>query len=84
MSLLQITRADFELASADLFAKLTVPVEAALLMANLTMNDVNVVELLGGSVRIPKVKKVCNVCNETTTNKYNHSREHHLDSGRIF
>lgn len=27
-------------------------------MANLTLTDINAVELLGGSVRIPKVKKV--------------------------
>lgn len=54
----KVTRADFEEACDDLFARLTAPIETALRMANLTVQDINVVELLGGGVRMPKVKKV--------------------------
>lgn len=53
----KITRAEFEDACSDLIARLTKPIEGALAMANLTLGDVHAVELLGGSVRIPKVKK---------------------------
>lgn len=54
----KVTRTDFEEACDDLFARLTAPIETALRMANLTVQDISVVELLGGGVRMPKVKKV--------------------------
>lgn len=54
----KVTRADFETACNDLFAKITKPIEEALLMANISLQDVKAVELLGGGVRMPKVKKV--------------------------
>merc|ERR1711871_355533 len=53
----KVTRADFEAASKDLTDRLTVPIDKALKMANLTLSDINSVELLGGSVRMPQVKK---------------------------
>ena len=53
----KVTRADFEAASKDLTNRLTLPIEKALDMANLTLADINAVELLGGSVRMPQVKK---------------------------
>merc|ERR1711871_1279294 len=52
-----VTRADFEAASKNLTDRLTLPIEKALEMANLTLADINAVELLGGSVRMPQVKK---------------------------
>lgn len=54
----QVTRAEFEEACADLFARVTTPIEKALAMANLTLKEINSVELLGGGVRMPKVKKL--------------------------
>eukprot|EP01042_Synura_sphagnicola_P025886 gene25886-33296_t len=39
----KVTRADFEEACDDLFARLTAPIETALRMANLTVQDINVV-----------------------------------------
>ena len=54
----KVTRAEFEEACTDLFARLTAPIEKALAMANLTLDNVQAVELLGGGVRMPKVKKI--------------------------
>lgn len=54
----KVTRAEFEDACSDLFARLTAPIEKALAMANLTLDSIQAVELLGGGVRMPKVKKI--------------------------
>jgi len=54
----KVTRSDFENACSDLFDRLSTPIEKALAMANLTIDDIHQVELLGGGVRIPKVKKI--------------------------
>lgn len=54
----KVTRTEFEEACKDLFARLTEPIDKALAMANLSLADVQTVELLGGAVRMPKVKKV--------------------------
>lgn len=54
----KVTRAELEEACADLFARITVPIQKALDMANITLDQVNAVELLGGGVRMPKVKKL--------------------------
>ena len=54
----KITRADYEAACEDLFNRMTLPIDAALAMANLTLADINSVELLGGGVRTPKVKRI--------------------------
>jgi hypoxia up-regulated 1 len=54
----KITRQEFESSAESLFAKITGPIDQALTMANLSIQDINAVELLGGSVRIPKVKKL--------------------------
>jgi molecular chaperone DnaK (HSP70) len=32
-----------------------IPIEKVLLAANLTKDDINVVELIGGGIRVPKV-----------------------------
>ena len=53
-----ITRLEFENACDDLFARLTVPIDKALAMANLSLANIQAVELLGGGLRIPKVKKI--------------------------
>mmetsp|Transcript_25466 Transcript_25466/g.42935 ORF Transcript_25466/g.42935 Transcript_25466/m.42935 type:complete len:993 (+) Transcript_25466:61-3039(+) len=53
----KITRSEFEEASADLFDRVTLPIDQALASAGLTLEDINAVELLGGGVRMPKVKQ---------------------------
>lgn len=58
MSYLQVTRLEFEAACEDLFARITAPIDLALARANLTLKDIAAVELLGGGVRMPKVKKI--------------------------
>jgi len=54
----KITRADFENACADLFSRISDPIDKALAMANISIDEIHQVELLGGGVRIPKVKKL--------------------------
>lgn len=54
----KITRTELEEACKDLFARVTGPIQAALDMANITIDQLHAVELLGGGVRIPKVKKL--------------------------
>mmetsp|Transcript_12702 Transcript_12702/g.12343 ORF Transcript_12702/g.12343 Transcript_12702/m.12343 type:complete len:926 (+) Transcript_12702:120-2897(+) len=54
----KITRVEFEAACEDLFARLTAPIDAALKMADIDLSKVNSVELLGGGVRMPRVKKM--------------------------
>eukprot|EP01031_Cornospumella_fuschlensis_P034999 gene35000-42386_t len=54
----KVTRADFEAACADLFDRVTQPIEAALRMANLSLSDIHNVEILGGGVRMPRIKRL--------------------------
>lgn len=54
----KVTRAEFENACEDLYARVTVPIDAALTMANLTVSQLHNVELLGGGVRMPRIKKI--------------------------
>lgn len=54
----KVTRAEFEAACEDLFARITLPIDQALARANLKLEDIHSVELLGGGVRMPRVKKV--------------------------
>lgn len=51
----QITRAEFEEACADLFARVTNPIDEALKMAGMTLENIHAVELIGGGIRMPKV-----------------------------
>lgn len=54
----KVTRADLEAACDDLINRILLPIQTALTDANLTLADIKAVELLGGGVRMPKVKKV--------------------------
>ena len=54
----KVSRKDFEEISEPLFSRLLQPIEDALQMANITLADLHAVELLGGAVRMPKVKKM--------------------------
>ena len=53
-----ITRARFEELNSDLFLKTMKPVEKALQDANLSKSEIDEVVLVGGSTRIPKIKKL--------------------------
>lgn len=53
----KVTRAEFEAACESLFARITGPIDVALAMANISVDQINAVELLGGGVRMPRVKK---------------------------
>ncbi|CAF1536399.1 unnamed protein product [Rotaria magnacalcarata] len=53
-----ITRARFEELCADLFRSTLEPVEQALRDANMDKSNINEIVLVGGSTRIPKVKKL--------------------------
>lgn len=52
-----ITRAKFEEISHDLLERSTKPIEQALKAANMTLQDIDMVELIGGGMRVPKVKE---------------------------
>merc|ERR1719502_723016 len=54
----KVTRAELEEASKELLDKITTPITEALEMASLKLEDVQAVELLGGGVRMPYVKKL--------------------------
>jgi hypoxia up-regulated 1 len=54
----RITRQEFEDLCEELFQRVTSPIDQALAMAGISLDQVNAVELLGGGVRMPKVKKI--------------------------
>lgn len=51
-----ITRAKFEESASDLLARTTKPIEDALKAANMTLEDIDFVELIGGGMRVPCVQ----------------------------
>lgn len=53
-----VSRASFEAASKDLFERVTGPIDRALEQAGMKLTDIQEVEVIGGSSRIPKVRKV--------------------------
>mmetsp|Transcript_57864 Transcript_57864/g.154601 ORF Transcript_57864/g.154601 Transcript_57864/m.154601 type:complete len:973 (+) Transcript_57864:272-3190(+) len=53
-----IERSDFEGWMQDMFSEILRPVDQALASANLTMDDLDGVEVIGGGWRIPKVQEV--------------------------
>ncbi|KAJ3007639.1 adenyl-nucleotide exchange factor sse1 [Thoreauomyces humboldtii] len=54
----QVSRDDYEEWAAPLIQRLTVPLKEALDIAGLTADEIDFVELVGGSTRIPAVKKI--------------------------
>jgi hypoxia up-regulated 1 len=52
----KVSRSDFEEHCGDLWTRLTAAVDGALEMADMTLANVSAVELIGGAVRMPKVK----------------------------
>ena len=51
-----VTREEFEKMCEDLFARVLQPVTDALTMANLTVDEIDQVEIIGGGVRVPKIR----------------------------
>lgn len=51
-----VSRASFEDASKDLFERVTGPIDRALEQAGMKLTDIQEVEVIGGSSRIPKVR----------------------------
>jgi hypoxia up-regulated 1 len=54
----KITRETFEEFNADVFDNIFKPLERVLKIGNMTIEDISQIELIGGSVRIPKVQEV--------------------------
>jgi molecular chaperone DnaK len=55
---MKISRSKFEALSKDLFDKLKVPLNQAIKDADININEINEVVLVGGSTRIPAVKSL--------------------------
>lgn len=53
-----IQRSEFEEKSADFFARVMKPVEDVLAKAGVTIEEVDMVELLGGGIRVPKIQEL--------------------------
>eukprot|EP00448_Togula_jolla_P023945 CAMPEP_0170592806 /NCGR_PEP_ID=MMETSP0224-20130122/13116_1 /TAXON_ID=285029 /ORGANISM="Togula jolla, Strain CCCM 725" /LENGTH=918 /DNA_ID=CAMNT_0010916727 /DNA_START=198 /DNA_END=2954 /DNA_ORIENTATION=+ len=53
-----ITRVDFEAMCEDMLSRLTEPIEKALATANVSLEEVKHIELVGGAWRVPKVQQV--------------------------
>ena len=53
-----LERSEMEERAAHIFDKVTKPIERALELAGLSMDDINQVELLGGGIRTPKVTEI--------------------------
>ncbi|KAK7904313.1 hypothetical protein WMY93_016920 [Mugilogobius chulae] len=54
----KVSRSDFEQLCADLFERVPKPVQDALTSAEMTMDEIEQVILVGGSTRVPKVQEV--------------------------
>jgi len=55
---MKITRSQFEELCGDLNKRATDPIMNALASANITLGEVDVIELIGGGMRIPKVQSI--------------------------
>jgi hypoxia up-regulated 1 len=52
-----VTRKEFESAAKDTFDRVLAPVERVLASAGVTVADINSIELIGGGIRVPRVKE---------------------------
>jgi len=64
-----IKRPEFEAMCEEMFSKLVGPIEKALQVANLTMAEIQHVEVIGGSWRVPKVQQILSEFFETKGGK---------------
>jgi len=53
-----IERGEFEEKSAEFFTKVMKPVEDVLAKAGVSIEEVDMVELLGGGIRVPKIQEL--------------------------
>lgn len=53
-----VHRAEFEEKSQDFFSRVLAPIEAVLAKAGLTAEEVDIVEMLGGGIRVPRVQEL--------------------------
>ena len=53
-----MTRNEFEVINDDLFSRILEPIEAALNDADITKDDIDEIVLVGGSTRIPKIRRI--------------------------
>lgn len=53
-----VDRKDFEDKSAAFFARVAKPIEDVLTKAGLTIEDVDLIELIGGGIRVPKIQEI--------------------------
>ena len=56
--LLYITREEFEELASELFAKCILPVRKAMADADMPMDEINDVVMVGGSSRMPKLEQI--------------------------
>lgn len=56
----QLTRVGFEEFCAELFTRVTPAIDAAIADAGMTKADIDIIEIVGGGVRIPKVQVLLN------------------------
>lgn len=54
----RITRDEFEELASELFAKCILPVNKAMKDADMAMDEINDVVMVGGSSRMPKLKQI--------------------------
>ncbi|EAR85326.2 DnaK protein (macronuclear) [Tetrahymena thermophila SB210] len=54
----QINRTVFEEKAESLLSQVTKPIEAILAKANKTIADIDVIELIGGGIRVPKIQQI--------------------------
>lgn len=54
----RVTREEFEQLAAHLFDKCMVPVKSALKEADLPLDEINDIVMVGGSSRMPKLKEI--------------------------
>ncbi|XP_064076218.1 heat shock protein 68-like [Vanessa tameamea] len=77
----RITRTLFEQLCSDLFKETLISVEQALMDARLLKNDIRDVVLVGGSSRIPKIRKMLTDFFEGKTIKYSINPDEAIASG---
>ena len=51
-------RSDFEEKSEHLFGLIDETLNSLLLKSNMKLSDINIIEIIGGSVRIPKIQQI--------------------------
>jgi len=72
----QITRVELEQMCEGMFNQLTNPIQKALDAANLTLTDMNHIELVGGAWRVPKVQQLLSDYFEQGTGRKVHLGQH--------